>query len=207
MCHGPTRGPGVGEGMEGDAALLQSPNAPVAWAPVYEAVLAVNQTDFYGEPADGRSIRTSSILRWYDWNLGATGARGWMFCDKMVTTEARQIRVTEVAKGSPADGILEEGDVILGAGKTPFAYDPRTEMGKALTAAETKEGKGELSLLIHQRSWMSLVYLQRREQRTDITPYLMTSRTLSSILVSQHTTLSSKQQISSAHGCRNFAEK
>jgi len=61
--------------------------------------------------------------------------------------------------------------------------------------------------LIHQRSWMSLVYLQRREQRTDITPYLMTSRTLSSILVSQHTTLSSKQQISSAHGCRNFAEK
>ena len=72
MCHGPTRGPGVGEGMEGDAALLQSPNAPVAWAPVYEAVLAVNQTDFYGEPADGRSIRTSSILRWYDWNLGAT---------------------------------------------------------------------------------------------------------------------------------------
>ncbi len=83
----------------------------------------------------------------HDWNLGATGARGWMFCDKMVTTDARQIRVTEVAKGSPADGILEEADVILGAGKTPFAYDPRTEMGKALTAAETKEGKGELSLL------------------------------------------------------------
>ena len=27
----------------------------------------------------------------HDWNLGATGLRGWMFCDKMVTTDARQI--------------------------------------------------------------------------------------------------------------------
>ena len=23
----------------------------------------------------------------HDWNLGPTGARGWMFCDKMVTTD------------------------------------------------------------------------------------------------------------------------
>ncbi|MFT6862366.1 MAG: hypothetical protein ACJAVK_000924 [Akkermansiaceae bacterium] len=83
----------------------------------------------------------------HDWNLGATGARGWIFCDKMVTSDARQIRITKVAEGSPADGILEEGDVILGTGKTPFSYDPRTEMGKALTAAETKAGKGELALL------------------------------------------------------------
>lgn len=83
----------------------------------------------------------------HDWNLGATGARGWMFCDKMVTTDARQIRITQVAPGSPADGILKEGDVILGTGKTPFSYDPRTEMGKALTAAETKEGEGKLPLL------------------------------------------------------------
>ncbi|MFN9706269.1 MAG: hypothetical protein ACK595_15785, partial [Planctomycetota bacterium] len=27
----------------------------------------------------------------HDWNLGPTGARGWMFCDRMVTTDARQI--------------------------------------------------------------------------------------------------------------------
>ncbi len=27
----------------------------------------------------------------HDWNLGATGARGWMFSDKLVTTDARQI--------------------------------------------------------------------------------------------------------------------
>ena len=27
----------------------------------------------------------------HDWNLGVIGARGWMFCDKMVTSDAPQI--------------------------------------------------------------------------------------------------------------------
>ena len=83
----------------------------------------------------------------HDWNLGATGARGWMFSDKMVTSDARQIRITRVATGSPSDGNLEEGDVILGVDKKNFAYDPRTEFGKALTAAESVDGKGALSLI------------------------------------------------------------
>ena len=26
----------------------------------------------------------------HDWNLGATGARGWMYSDKLVTTDARR---------------------------------------------------------------------------------------------------------------------
>jgi hypothetical protein len=72
----------------------------------------------------------------HDWNLGATGLRGWMHCDKMVTSDARQIAVTKVAKGSPADGIFEVGDVILGVGDSLFDHDPRSEMGKALTIAE-----------------------------------------------------------------------
>ena len=83
----------------------------------------------------------------HDWNLGATGARGWMFSDKMVTSDARQIRITQVAEGSPADGVLASGDVILGVGGKPFSYDPRTEFGRALSAAETGEGAGKLSLL------------------------------------------------------------
>jgi hypothetical protein len=69
-----------------------------------------------------------------------------MYCDKMVTSDARQIAITKVAKGSPAYGILEVGDVILGVGGKPFSYDPRTEMGKALTAAESEAGSGELTL-------------------------------------------------------------
>ena len=78
------------------------------------------------------------------WNLGATGARGWMYSDKLCTTDARQIAVIEVAKGSPAAGLLVKGDAILGVGGNPFSYDPRTEFGKALTLAEAS---GKLSLI------------------------------------------------------------
>ena len=82
----------------------------------------------------------------HDWNLGATGAHGWMFCDKMVTSDARQIAITKVEKSSPADGILAVGDVLLGVSGKAFSYDPRTEIGKALTAAETEAGSGKLAL-------------------------------------------------------------
>ncbi len=82
----------------------------------------------------------------HDWNLGAIGARGWMFCDKMVTSDARQIAITRVERGSPADGVLAVGDVLLGVGGKPFSYDPRTELGNALTAAETEAGGGKLAL-------------------------------------------------------------
>ena len=50
-------------------------------------------------------------------------------------------------KNSPADGILAVGDVILGVGGKPFSYDPRTELGKALTTAESEAGGGNLSLI------------------------------------------------------------
>ena len=82
----------------------------------------------------------------HDWNLGSTGLRGWMFCDKMVTSDARQIAITKVEKGSPADGILVAGDVILGVSGKAFSYDPRTELGKGLSAAESETGGGKLAL-------------------------------------------------------------
>ena len=82
----------------------------------------------------------------HDWNLGPTGLRGWIFCDKMVTSDARQIAITKVEKGAPADGLLAVGDVLLGVGSKPFSYDPRTEFGKALTAAESEAGGGKLSV-------------------------------------------------------------
>ncbi len=82
----------------------------------------------------------------HDWNLGPTGLRGWMFCDQMVTTDARQISITKVEKGSPADGVFLVGDVILGVGGKPFSHDPRTEFGKAITAAESEAGAGKLAV-------------------------------------------------------------
>ncbi len=82
-----------------------------------------------------------------NWTLGATGARGWIYSKKMETSEARQIYIVEVDKGSPADGVLKAGDVILGVSGKSFSYDPRTELGKALTTAESEAGKGKLSLI------------------------------------------------------------
>ncbi|MCU0750381.1 MAG: DUF6288 domain-containing protein [Akkermansiaceae bacterium] len=82
----------------------------------------------------------------HDWTLGATGARGWIYSDKLVTTDARQIAVTQVDPGSPSDRMLVVGDVILGVGGRMFSHDPRTEMGKALTLAESEKGGGKLPL-------------------------------------------------------------
>ena len=79
----------------------------------------------------------------HDWNLGPTGARGWMYSNKLETSEARQVLITSVEAGSPADGILQEGDVLLGVGGRPFRFDPRTEIGRAITAAETSSGREE----------------------------------------------------------------
>jgi len=82
----------------------------------------------------------------HDWNLGATGLRGWMHCDRLTTSDTRQILVTTVEPRSPADGVLAVGDVILGVGGKPFSIDTRTEMGLAITAAETTAGAGRLLL-------------------------------------------------------------
>ncbi len=76
-----------------------------------------------------------------DWNLGATGVRGWIYTSNNATVQARQVSITQVTKGSPGDGLLAVGDVLLGVAGKSFSYDPRQEMGKALTAAEAKDGK------------------------------------------------------------------
>jgi HEAT repeat protein len=76
----------------------------------------------------------------HDWNLGPTGARGWIYTSAGHSSLARQILVTAVAKGSPADGILNIGDVILGVSEKPFAEDARKSFANAIAAAEEKEG-------------------------------------------------------------------
>ena len=80
----------------------------------------------------------------HDWNLGPTGLRGWMFSDKLVTKDARQILITAVDPGSPADGIIAVGDVLTGVNGKPFSFDPRTEFGQAITAAEMDSHNGQL---------------------------------------------------------------
>lgn len=80
----------------------------------------------------------------HDWNLGPTGARGWIYSYRMETSRARQIRITKIDAGSPVDGILRVGDVILGVDGKAFDNDPRVLFGKAISKAEIS---GELNLL------------------------------------------------------------
>lgn len=109
---------------------------------------------FESSAADGKKLAMPDFTKGdpipsdakHDWNLGATGARGWIYSDTMVTTDARQISITKVDEGSPAAGILVPTDVILGVGGKPFSHDPRTELGQALTIAESEAGAGNLTL-------------------------------------------------------------
>ena len=81
----------------------------------------------------------------HDWTLGATGARGWVWGWKLQTSDARQILITAVASGSPADGVLKEGDVVLGVDGKAFSDDARAVFAGAVTKAE--ERSGDLNLL------------------------------------------------------------
>jgi HEAT repeat protein len=82
----------------------------------------------------------------HDWTLGATGSRGWIFTKDGHSGAARQILVTAVAVGSPADGVLKVGDVILGVDGERFSNDARVRFANALTAAESERGAGALRL-------------------------------------------------------------
>ncbi|TWT55726.1 DUF6288 domain-containing protein [Allorhodopirellula solitaria] len=80
------------------------------------------------------------------WTLGPTGARGWVYAWKH-TADARQILITRVAEGSPADGVLEVDDIILGVDGAPFDDDARIEFARAVTQAEREESGGVLKLI------------------------------------------------------------
>lgn len=81
-----------------------------------------------------------------DWNLGPTGARGWMWVMRLRSDLSRQILITKVETGSPAEGVLKVGDVILGIDGKLFNSDARIAFGRAITQAEKEENKGILNL-------------------------------------------------------------
>lgn len=81
----------------------------------------------------------------HDWNLGPTGARGWVYGWRGESTDSRQILITGVAPDSPAAAGLAKDDVIIGVGGAEFDADARISLAKAITAAEAKDGR--LSLI------------------------------------------------------------
>jgi hypothetical protein len=99
---------------------------------------------------------TNGVNREQTYNLGPTGLRGWIYTHPATyldsfqgrtTAASRQILVTHVGTNSPASGVLEVNDVILGVGGTLFADDARKSFGRAITEAEKTENKGIFKII------------------------------------------------------------
>ncbi len=83
--------------------------------------------------------------------LGTTGAFGWIWHDSGYNCDT-QVYVTRITPKTAADGVLQKGDVILGAaaGAKPkmFEKDARDELGWALVDAESEANQGRLALKV-----------------------------------------------------------
>ncbi|MDA0765357.1 MAG: DUF6288 domain-containing protein [Verrucomicrobia bacterium] len=96
-----------------------------------------------------------SVDRKRTYNLGSTGLRGWIYLKPethfdglqgRTTASSRQILVTHVGAKSPADGVVEVDDVILGVGGKPFNDDARKSIAVAIQEAEKEANGGILKL-------------------------------------------------------------
>jgi hypothetical protein len=106
-----------------------------------------------------------------DYNLGPTGALGWMYVESGMTEEARQILITKVEKGSPADGKLEVGDVILGVFGQPFTTDARRTFGLAIGRAEAADGVLPLTVWRSNKTETVILQLQVMGAYRETSPY------------------------------------
>ncbi len=73
-------------------------------------------------------------------HLGPTGLFG--------VTSPTNIKITKVQAGSPADGKIKVGDVIVGAGGAAFKENTRRQLADAIDQAETEQAKGALTLTL-----------------------------------------------------------
>lgn len=106
----------------------------------------------------------------HDWTLGPTGAIGWIYSNRLETTQARQILITQVEPGSPSDGVIEKGDVILGVAGIQFQFDPRVELGRAITAAEASSGELQLSIWRKKKTKDVTIQLARLGRYSELAP-------------------------------------
>ncbi len=105
------------------------------------------------------------------WNLGPTGMRGWVYYDTTggginESVESRQIEVRSVDAGSPAAGIFQANDLILGASGTAaapvyFSIDARRGLAEAIADAEA-QNPAELKLIRWRSGTETVVTLTLR---------------------------------------------
>lgn len=93
------------------------------------------------------------------WNLGPTGILGYM----VGGYQGDQIRVENVLPGSPAEGKLQWGDVILGINGRKFIAEQHLGItfGNAIIEAEKEENRGKLKLLI----WRDRNFIKRNGKK------------------------------------------
>ena len=87
--------------------------------------------------------------KYYDRAMGPTGLWGEVYSQDMAngaSRDARQFRITKVEAGSPAEGKIQVGDVVIGASGRNFDSDARKLLAAAIQKAE--ETNGNLSLQI-----------------------------------------------------------
>jgi hypothetical protein len=98
-----------------------------------------------------------TIDRTRTYNLGATGLRGWIYtkaennldaAQGRTTIASRQILVTHVGASTPADGVVQVDDVILGVNGKLFNDDARKSIARAIQEAETEAKAGNLKLMV-----------------------------------------------------------
>ncbi len=106
-------------------------------------------------PPDLTKGETTGVDRKGTYNLGSTGLRGWIYLKPAThfdglqgrtTAVSRQILVTHVGAKSPADGVMQVDDVILGIGGKLFTDDARRSIAAAIQEAEKESNKGILKL-------------------------------------------------------------
>ncbi|TFG49294.1 MAG: hypothetical protein E4H38_05185, partial [Gemmatimonadales bacterium] len=110
---------------------------------VSHAWCADTPPDFSALPEQQTPIADATTER-SDYNLGATGMRGWIYGDSTDDDGSREILVRVVEKGSPADGIFRKFELVTGVDGKHFSADARESLAAALEAAEAS---GELRLI------------------------------------------------------------
>ena len=135
-------------------------------------------------PAPPDLTQSPRIDRSRTYNLGASGMRGWIYTlpvrqfdlerlQGRTTLTSRQILVTHVGKNSPADGVMQVDDVILGTGGKPFDDDARKSIARAIQEAEKESNQGILKLTRWRTGKTEDVQLKLRVMGTysDTAPY------------------------------------
>ena len=147
---------------------------------VFVAASVMTGSTLAAEPPD--LTQGTTVDRELTYNLGATGLRGWIYTKPTnffesvqgrTTTASRQILVTHVGAKSPADGVIQVDDVILGAGGKLFTDDARKSLAVAIQEAEKDANRGILKLTRWRAGKTDEVPLQLRVLGTysDTAPY------------------------------------